>query len=147
VKLFAKRKAFSLIELLVVITILGILVTVSYPSWSRAAAIRAVEKRNANLRTLNMTGDRLSLNDDGGPTIYTTNGQTGYVTQKVLPGWPLLFPDQPGDTKTDWEARAKDVADYFFLEGYLPAHLQNVIDLEGIGFKYGQFFDSEKAGS
>jgi len=146
-KIFLKRKSFSLIEILMVVTILGILVGVSFPAWNRVASIRAVEKRNANLRTLNMTGDRISLNDDSGPTIYITNGATGAVTQKVLPGWPELFPDQPGDSPTEWKARAKQVSDYFFAQGYLPGHLKNVIDLDGIGFKYGQFFDAESAGA
>lgn len=127
------RKAFSIIELLVVVTVLGIIVGVAIPQWNRASTIRAVEKRNANLRTLNITGDRISLKDQG-LWISTPSG-TNWV-----PAWPLLFKDPIPTTDEQKMARALDVVDYFFNQGYLPEHLRNTIDLEGIGYEASGYF-------
>lgn len=139
-KLRRKRSAFSLIELLIVVTILGILVGVTYPSWSRAVSIRAMEKRNANLRTLNMTGDRITLSDTAGRVNRVTNSSTGLVSEVWVPGWLDQFPDQVGDSPEQQKERAVDVTEYFLDDGWLPGHLRGVIAVEGIGFKFGQFF-------
>lgn len=135
-----QRRAFSLIELLMVVTILGILVGVTLPAWNRAVSIRNMEKRNANLRTLNMTGDRLTLADTAGRVNRVTNSTTGFVAEVWVPGWVDQFPDQVGDSPDQQEMRAVLVTEYFLDNGWLPGHLRGVIAVEGIGFKYGQFF-------
>jgi prepilin-type N-terminal cleavage/methylation domain-containing protein len=139
-KFLRQQKGFSLIELLMVVTILGILVGVTYPAWNRAVSVRNMEKRNANLRTLNMTGDRLTLADTTGTVNRVTNPATGIVTEVWVPGWLDQFPDQVGDSPVQQASRAVEVTEYFLDNGWLPGHLRGVIAVEGIGFKYGQFF-------
>ncbi len=142
-KLPSRNRAFSLIELMIVVTILGILVVVTIPTWQRAQSIRTMEKRSANLRTLNMTGDRVTLADPTGRVVRFTNPVTGVVNETWAPGWIDLFPDQVGSTEADDRARADAVAEYFLDNAWLPSHLRGVMDLEGIGFRYGQFYPAE----
>lgn len=99
-----------------------------------------MEKRNANLRTLNMTGDRITLSDTAGRVNRVTNSSTGLVSEVWVPGWLDQFPDQVGDSPEQQKGRAVDVTEYFLDNGWLPGHLRGVIAVEGIGFKFGQFF-------
>lgn len=132
-KMLSMRKAFTIIELLVVVVVLGIMIGVAIPQWQRANTVKAVEKRNANLRTLNITGDRVSLKDQGF-WVATPSGSNW------VPAWPQLFKDPIPTTDEMKRDRALSVAEYFFDEGYLPVHLRNTIDLEGIGYEATGYF-------
>jgi prepilin-type N-terminal cleavage/methylation domain-containing protein len=127
------RRAFSLIELIVVVAILGTIIGVALPQWQKAASVKALEKRNANLRTLNITGDRVSLQDQG----YWVDTVAG---SNWVPAWPLLFKDPIPTTDETKRERAEDVVGYFFDEGYLPGHLRGSLDLSGIGYEASGYF-------
>lgn len=124
------RRAFTLIEILVVVAVLGIIIGVAIPQWQRANTVRALEKRNANLRTLNITGDRATLKDQG---LWITGGNW-------VPAWPLQFKDPIPTTDAMKKDRAVDVVAFFFDEGFLPEHLRDTIDLEGIGYEASGYF-------
>lgn len=132
-KRFNLRKAFTIIELLVVVTVLGVIVGVAIPQWNKVISIRALEKRNANLRTLNITGDRISLRDQG---LWIASGGVA----NWVPAWPQLFKSPIPTTDEMKKERAVDVAEYFFDEGYLPEHLRDTLDLDGVGYEASGYF-------
>jgi prepilin-type N-terminal cleavage/methylation domain-containing protein len=140
---FIRNRGFSLIELLVIVSILGIMIGVAIPQWNRAASIRAMEKRNANLRTLNITADRMSINEDGQWVAGADDNGNGIIEdneQNWVPLWPVAFVNPPMSTDAEKAARAEQVAEFFFDQSYLPQHLRDSLDLEGIGYHPSGFF-------
>jgi prepilin-type N-terminal cleavage/methylation domain-containing protein len=137
-------RAFSLIELLIVVAVLGIMIGIAIPQWNRSASIRAMEKRNANLRTLNITADRISLQEDDGRWVAGVDdngdGKIDNDEMNWVPVWPLQFVSPIPTTDQERAARAAVVAQWFFDGGWLPLHLEGSLDLEGIGYHPSGFF-------
>lgn len=79
-----KKKAFTLIELIIVIAIIAILVAVAIPKYSQSRKKAQITAHNANVQMLKTAGEAALL-EDAEVNWSDTNPATGYVDK-----WPKL---------------------------------------------------------
>lgn len=83
----AKKKGFTLIELIVVIAILGILAVIAVPKLGTFRGDAVIKAHNANVRTLESV-TMTYIADKGNPATGKTYTKTEVAT--LMQGWPLV---------------------------------------------------------
>ena len=95
------RTAFTLVELLVVITIIGILIALLLPAVQSAReAARQMQCKN-NLKQLALACLNYEANNGGLPLLYSSSSQLGWTTQ-VLPFFEQANPYDRYDLTLPW---------------------------------------------
>lgn len=137
-----KKRAFTLVEMLVVISIIGVLSTIVFSSFSQSRERARVAKRVADLKQVqNALEFYYAVNrsyPSSGPTWFRSecNAWGGLSANNVIPGLvPTYLPAMPSDPSMDREGNvscyiyASNGTDYAFL-----AH--NVADLWSAPYTY-----------
>lgn len=138
-RLTRTNKAFSLVEVLVAVAILGIIVGIAMPAWGKARLSANQARRDGNLHLLNSAADRATL-DDNGRNFYYTNPATGTTTSTWVPNWPRQFVDPIPTTQDEKNARASNVMGYFVTKGYIEQGRAQYINLDGVGYDASGYF-------
>lgn len=118
--------AFTLIELLIVITIIIILASIAYPVYTNVQErARATQDLN-NLRQIGLA-TQMYLNDNDGAFFDATGVWMAQLQPKYLPGWKIFqSPFDQGPTRTPSEVAAQAPISYGFNEN---AHGTSATDL------------------
>lgn len=112
--------AFTLIELLIVITIIIILASISYPVYTNVQErARATQDLN-NLRQIGIA-TQMYLNDNDNTLFLPTDNWMKALLPKYIPSWKVFqSPFDQGPTRTPSEDETKAPVSYGFTANALP---------------------------
>lgn len=139
-ELRTKRKAFTLLELLVVITIIGLLVSVSLASYTRAQARARDAKRQGDLTSLRSALE-IYYAENNAYRDTSDNWQAITIPLAALvPTYIKVLPSDPGGAGLAYRYRSVSSAQGYCLEANLEtstaAQTTCTVGLEG-GYDYG----------
>jgi prepilin-type N-terminal cleavage/methylation domain-containing protein/prepilin-type processing-associated H-X9-DG protein len=126
-------RAFTLIELLIVIAVIAILATIAYPVYTGVLERAKVTKDMNNLRQIGIA-TQLYMNDNDGALFSTTGSWMSQLYPKYTAAWgiflspfdPVSSPAVPGRTVSDNDANS---AVSYGINGVAPGVAPNIIGM------------------